>query len=62
MQTEMPSTRMTQVVAREPIYTKVFDDAAIKVARDSKYQPATSQGKKTKGWLFLKVSFQIPDK
>ena len=48
------------VVAREPAYTKVFDDAGIDAARNSKYQAATGRNGKTKGWLFMKVSFQIP--
>lgn len=50
------------VVAREPAYTTVFDDAAIAAARNSKYQAALDRNKKTKGWLFMKVSFNIPSK
>jgi TonB family protein len=47
------------VVAREPPYTTVFDDAAKAAARTSQYNPATYSGRNTDGWCFVKIIFRI---
>jgi TonB family protein len=54
--------RRPLIVSREPSSTKVFDDAAIEVAMDTRFLPAQMEGRDTKGWIFMKVEFNLPKK
>jgi TonB family protein len=56
---EFSMPKKTVIVAREPPYPSVFDDAARDVARNSSYKPATNRSGATKGWIFLKIDFKL---
>lgn len=47
------------ILARQPVYTNVFDESAIDVAAKSRYSPAKISGSNTSGWLFMKVEFNL---
>ena len=47
------------VVARDPPFTKVFDEAAKVAAKASEYTVATYLGKRTNGWCFVKITFTL---
>ena len=54
--------RRPLILSREPISTKVFDDAAINVVMDTRFLPAQLEGRDAEGWIFMKVEFNIPNK
>ncbi|MEW5980260.1 MAG: energy transducer TonB [Acidobacteriota bacterium] len=50
------------IVAREPPYYKLFDDAAKAAAKKSEYSAAIYKNKPTNGWCFVKVVFAFPER
>jgi TonB family protein len=52
----------TVIVAREPLSTKVFDEAAIAAAKASEFLPAESFGRRNEAWCFVKIIFKLPEK
>lgn len=54
--------RRPMIVSKEPRTSKVFDDAAMNVAMNTRFLPAQMGGRNTKGWIFMKVEFNLPSK
>jgi TonB family protein len=50
------------IVSREPVYTDVFDNAAIAAAKNTTFIPAFTKGLASYGWKFLKIEFHLPPK
>ena len=51
--------RRPVIVAREPVTTTIFDDAALDVASNTSFIPATMNGSATEGWIFMKIPFTL---
>ena len=47
------------IVARDPPYYRLFDDAAKAAAKASEYSAATYNGRPTNGWCFVKIVFAL---
>ena len=50
------------IVSRYPIYSDIFDKAAIEVAKNTTFIPAFTNGLSSYGWIFMKVKFNIRNK
>ncbi len=49
------------IIAREPMTSRVFDDAAIDAVKKARFKPAEGSGGMTKGWALVKVDFSLSE-
>ncbi len=49
------------IIAREPMTSRAFDDAAIDAVKKTRFKPAEGSRGMTKGWALVKVDFSLPE-